>query len=198
MQVKKWILSAAVIALLAACNNKGSGDEYKDTSGTTNTSTTEYQQTTRTVEAPPATRTSFETKYPKATSVTWTYYEPAVTPIDWEWSGWTVMDTSDYTASFTMDGSDYWVWYDESGDWVGTVSTVTDHSSLPAAVNNTIKAQFAGYTIVSVDKENDKNRTAYEIELDKAGDKMKVLIDENGNVLKKKGGTGDDKMKEKM
>ena len=64
-------------------------------------------------------------------------------------------------------------------------------------MNKTIQAQYPGYTIVSVDKENDKNRTAYEVELSKGDDKAKVLIAENGNVLKKKAVTAGEKTKDK-
>ena len=176
------MLSAASLALLASCNNDADGDKTKDS---TNVTTTTDYSTTRTVEVPQATRTSFQTTYPKATNVTWRYYEP-VNSIDWDWSGWPAMDTNDYVANFNMDGSDYWVWYDDGGNWIGTVSTVTDHASLPAAVNSAINSSYAGYKIVSVDRENDKNRTAYEVDLEKDGATTRVLIAEDGTILKRK------------
>jgi len=152
------------------------------------------------VEVSGATRTAFEAKYPQAKEVEWEYYYPEeivpVVPIEWEWVPWK-LDTTDYVANFSQDNNDYWVWYDESGDWIGTVAEVSDHSSLPAAVNNTVKSQFAGYTIMSVDMENDKNRTAYEVKMEKGEDKMKALIAENGQVLKKKGKVDGEKIKEK-
>ena len=87
--------------------------------------------------------------------------------------------------------------YDDKNNWVGTVSRVSDYKNLPEAVNNRIASDFAGYTITSVDKENDKDRTAYEIDLTKGDDKMTVLIAENGKVLKKKGTVNGEKTKEK-
>jgi hypothetical protein len=190
MKLKNWIFSAMALAVLASCNNEASTDaDNRDTTAVTDKTTT-----TTTVQVPAATRTSFETRYPTATNVTWRSYDPTVVPIDWEWTGWTSMDPTDYVVVFNDNGSEYWAWYDENGEWVGTVTTISDHSSLPAAVNNTIKSKYSGYTILSVDKENDKNRTAYEIDLDKNGEKMTVLIDENGSVLKSKGADG--KMKE--
>jgi len=68
---------------------------------------------------------------------------------------------------------------------------------LPDAVNKTLESQFPGYTITNVNKENDKNRTAYEIKMEKGEDKMKALIDQNGNVMKKKGKENGEKIKEK-
>jgi hypothetical protein len=193
MKLKSWMLTAAVAAL-AACGNAGSDkNNATDSASTTETST----MTTKTsIEVPATTRTSFETKYPKATDVSWSHYQATTIPIEWEWTGWPPMDTSDYVASFNVDGSDYWVWYDDGGDWVGTVTEITN-SGLPAAVNNVIRSQYAGYTVVSAEKENDKNRTVYEIKMENGKDKMKLLVDENGNILKKKGIVNDQKIKEK-
>jgi hypothetical protein len=142
-------------------------------------------------------KTSFSTKYPDVSGVNWYYYEPSYVPIEWDWSGWPALDTSDYVANFNNNGSDYWVWYDDGGNWVGTVNSINDYSSLPSAVNNTIKGQYSGYNIVSVDKENDKNRTAYEIQMENGNDKVKLLVDENGKIMKKKANINGEKTKEK-
>jgi hypothetical protein len=197
MQVKNWVLATATIAVLASCGDAATSDDNKtDSSGTTNTTVT-TETKTKTVEVPVATRTSFEAKYPQASDIEWQYHSPeVVVPIEWEWVEWKI-DTTDYVANFKEDNTDYWVWYDDSGDWIGTVAEVTDYAGLPAAVNKTVKSQFAGYTIVSVDKENDKNRTAYEIKMENGPDKMKALIGENGQVYKKKGKVDGEKVKEK-
>jgi hypothetical protein len=197
MQVKSILLLSAAAIVLASCGEAG---ESSDNPDSTNASTTtrDETRTTRTVSVPEATRTSFEAKYPQASNVTWNYHEPAEVPtIDWDWTSWPVVDSNDMVARFSMNNEDYWVWYDESGNWIGTVSNVRDNASLPAAVNATVKSEFPGYTIVSIDKENDKNRTAYEIQLEKGEDKMKALIAENGQVIKKKGKVDGEKVKEK-
>ncbi|TMI68993.1 MAG: hypothetical protein E6H09_21075 [Bacteroidetes bacterium] len=197
MQVKTRILALAVVtsAVWASCNQAGSS---KDNPDSTSVSQTETKRTKRTVEVPEATRTSFEAKYPQASNVTWDYYEPVVeTPISWEWTGWPAVDSNDMVAKFSVNDADYWVWYNDAGNWIGTVTEVTDYSSLPAAVNNTIRTQFPGFTIKSVDKENDKNRTAYEIQMENGEDKMKALIAEDGTVIKKKGKIDGEKIKEK-
>ncbi|MBC7946575.1 MAG: PepSY-like domain-containing protein [Chitinophagaceae bacterium] len=200
MQVKNWMLATAVVAVLASCGEAGSKNDDSDTTlaGTTNSTSTETQTTKRTVVVPEATRTSFAAKYPQAADVSWSYhYDTDNMPIDWELAGWPTLDTSYYVATFDQGSDDYWVWYDDNGDWFATVTEVSDHASLPAAVNKTVKSQFAGYTIVSIDKENDKNRTAYEIQMENGEDKMKALIAENGQVLKKKGKVDGEKVKEK-
>ena len=57
--------------------------------------------------------------------------------------------------------------------------------------------QFPGFTIVSAKKENDKNRTAYEIKLENGDNKVKILADESGKILKKKADINGEKTKEK-
>ena len=70
-------------------------------------------------------------------------------------------------------------------NWIGSTSTM-DSTMLPDAVKATIKKNYAGYTIRSIDEENDKNRTAYELKLEKGTARSTVLIDKNGKILKKK------------
>ena len=197
MRVKNRILALAVVAsaLWASCNQAGSS---KDNPDSTSVSSQTETRRTKTVEVPEATRTSFEAKYPQANNVSWDYPEPViVAPVEWEWTDWPTIDSNDYIARFRLNDNDYWVWYDDSGDWIGTVEEVNDNAALPAAVNKVVKAQFPGYTIKSIDKENDKNRTAYEIQMENGEDKMKALITENGEILKKKGKENGVKIKEK-
>lgn len=193
MQLRNWILGSAVSAVLASC-----GEASSNTNNPDSTTTTETRTSSRKVVVPPPVQTSFEQKYPEAKDVNWDFPQPVVeAPIDWEWTEWPAIDTNDYVAHFNSNNSDYWVWYDDGGNWIGTVEEVSDNSGLPPAVNNVIKTQFPGYTIKSIDKENDKNRTAYEIQMENGEDKMKALITENGQVLKKKGKENGVKIKEK-
>ncbi|HET9431047.1 MAG TPA: PepSY-like domain-containing protein [Chitinophagaceae bacterium] len=198
MRFNKWLIIAICAAFTSSCGENSTKETTveTDTAGAAITSESSNQgyETSKSVEVPPATRTSFETKYPNATNVTWRKYEP-VSRIEWDWADWPVLDTGDYMVNYTWDGSEYWTWYDEDNNWIGTVSTVTDYAGLPAAVNKTIQSEFAGYTVSAVDKENDKNRTAYEIDLTKGDEQMRVLIDENGKVWKKKNLTTGEKTK---
>jgi Protein of unknown function (DUF2874). len=192
------VITAAALALLSSCgNNEGDKTATADSTTTTTTAVTD-NTTVSSVEVPATTRTSFETKYPQASNVRWEYHRPGVYDIEWDWSGWPTVDTADYVANFNWEGSDYWAWYDQDGNWVGSVSRVHNNSALPTAVNNTLNSQYKDYTVVTIDKENDKNRTAYEIDLEKGTDKVRILVDENGKILKKKTISGDTNTKEKM
>jgi hypothetical protein len=197
MNFKHWVAIAGCAAITASCGDSSTKDK-DETKDTTTVITTVPVDQPPTIEVPEPTRTAFQTKYPTATNVSWGRYEP-VEYIDWNWAGWPAMDTGDYYVRYTVDGSDYWAWYDDAGTWVGTVSTVTNHSGLPTTVNNAINSNFPGYTISSVHMENDKNRTAYEIKLEKGADKAKLLVAEDGTVLKKVSNPeSGDKTKEKM
>ncbi|HUR66601.1 MAG TPA: PepSY-like domain-containing protein [Chitinophagaceae bacterium] len=200
MNFKHWIAIAGCAAIAASCGDSSTKDkdETKDTTTVTTTAPVNPSPSAPMVEVPEPTRTAFTTKYPKASNATWGRYEP-VEYIDWGWAGWPSMDTSDYYVRYNMDGNDYWTWYDDAGAWVGTVSTVTNYSGLPTPVNNAVNSNFAGYTITSVQMENDKNRTAYEIKLEKGADKAKLLVAEDGKVIKKVNNPANgEKTKEKM
>jgi hypothetical protein len=192
MKQAKWLLMAGALTLFVACGENSTKTESESDTTTVTPSTS----TTTVVEVPATTKTTFETKYPAATNVEWSRYREPV-PVEWDLAGWPTLDTTDYVVMFDYDGYDYYSWYDENGNWIGATYTITDHSQLPAAVNNAIKTKFAGYTIVEVDKEMDKSRSAYEVELHKGDDKIKVLFAENGSVIKQKSRINDIKTKEK-
>ena len=197
-----FVLIAAVI--LGSCGQNSTKKSETDTDTLTTTTTpgtsTDVVPNTSTVTSitvPEKIAVSFREKYPDVRDVTWSRYEP-YSSFDWEWAGWPVMDTADYVARFNYNNADYYAWYDNDYNWVGSVTPIVDFKTLPAPVNKVIGADYAGYTIESVDKEFDKNRTAYEIDLVKGTDKMKILVDENGKILKKKTVTDGVKTKEKV
>ncbi|MCP9752467.1 PepSY-like domain-containing protein [Ferruginibacter sp. HRS2-29] len=121
----------------------------------------------------------FAKKYPKASKTTWMKYEP-VESDDMK------MDDQYYYAVFNSEGADYTAWYNNRGEWVKTSTRVTGNANLPDAVNKTINAQYPGYTIVEIDKENDKDMDMYEIELKNGDKKAKLKILPNGEVFKRK------------
>ena len=195
------LLSAGVFAFTACDNTATSDANDKDTtaSTTTTTTTTEPTSTTTDVSAnvPQPARTNFESRYPQASNIKWERYEP-MTWDEGEWNAdWMgTMDTSDYQVNFNWEGMDYTAWYD-NGEWIGSSAHLTDNSKLPKAVNDAIHAKYSGYTIKEVDKENDKNKTVYEVKMEKGTDKMKVHFDENGKVVKAKGRVDGEKVKAK-
>lgn len=92
-----------------------------------------------------------------------------------------------YYVRFNDNGIDYADWFNAQGDWVKSSTKFTGGSSkLPEAVNKTIAAQYPGYEIVEIDKENDKDMDMYEIELKKGEAKAKLKILPDGTVFKRK------------
>lgn len=139
---------------------------------------------------PKTLNTKFTRQYPKANHIVWTAYD-ASTPaiLDWEFAGWPVMDNRDYMVRFTLDTFNYHAWYDEGGDWIGSAYQIKAARPLPDAVNNTLKAQFSAYAFDGAVRKFWKDKEAYEIKI-KNGDanKLKILMDANGNILKQKAG----------
>ena len=163
------LFAVAAISLFTACETP-----YRATDGTI-------------VVAPDGIQTAFIEQYPGATNVTWTYYDPVVVvPVDWELAGWEVMDTDDYLVTFDMDNEDYYAWYDSDGNWIGTAYVVRDHTTMPTAITNLVNNQYPGYSITAVNREFEKDRMAYEVELKNSDTKVKLLVDANGNILKQK------------
>jgi uncharacterized membrane protein YkoI len=60
-----------------------------------------------------------------------------------------------------------------------------DMSSLPAAVQKTIKEKAAGGEIVKVEKENDKGKWNYEVVVKKNGKEWGFEVDKSGKYLGK-------------
>ena len=170
MKLKALIVAAATV-LFFSC-----GSPYRATD-------------TSVVVVPDGIQTSFATQYPGAVNVVWTNYDPAIDPmIDWELAGWSTMTNDDYVVRFNLDNEDYYAWYDNNGDWVGTAYVVKDYASLPSAVNNTLNTQFSDYHITKVEREFQKDRMAYEVVMVRPSDgtKIKLLVDANGNIIKQK------------
>ena len=189
IQVKQFlpIMAFAVVTFLGCKEYKTTDTE---TSVATDTVTTPVADVARTAnnsntvaidqsEVPDTVRTSFTRKYMNASKVNWMQYEPTDYD-DLE------MDQKYYYVTYYSDGADYTSWYDNRGEWVKTSTEVKGNANLPDAVNKTINAQYAGYTIVEIDKENDKNRELYEIELENGDKKAKLKILPNGQIVKRK------------
>lgn len=150
--------------------------------GTTYTSTTSNAA----MGLPANIRTNFIAMYPDATNVTYTQYDAATVPIDWELNGWTALDANDYVVSFDMGGRQYHTWYDSDGVWVGT-TTAVNSTMLPSAISTLLKTNYDSYSIESIQKETWKEQTAYELKLKGTDDTtVKLLVDTNGNIIKQK------------
>ena len=143
--------------------------------------------TTTDAGAPTVIITSFRTKYPNATNITWSPYDKVTPPIDWEMTGWTALKPGAYVAEFEMDGQKYYAWYDVNGQWVGSSSMLANHGDLPKGVRDLLVSKYKGYNIDKVEREYDDKRMVYEIRLKKSDDdKVKLHVSEEGRVLKEK------------
>jgi len=183
---KNWMVIVASGFLLAACGDNKTDTSYneKTTDVVAPPPTNTIPTTTPDYNPPDNTRVAFQTKYPNATDVNWSAYKP-YERINWEWTGWPSMDTSYYAVNYKMDNRSFWSWWDKNNNWIGSSSVVEDSTMLPDPVKKTIKNNYSGYKITSIDEENDKNRTAYEIKLEKGDAHAKILVDKNGKILKK-------------
>ncbi len=192
---KKLIgFTAIVMSVLMSCNNTDTQTADNDTV-VVKEKTSEVVTVYKTVEVAPVVQTKFIERYPNASDVQWVRYQDVpVMDNDWNLSDWATADTMDYAAKYTIDKTSYWSWYTPQGDWISTVADIQT-SELPDAVNNTLKSQFSDYVITFVNKENYKSETAYKIKMEKGDDKMKVVIDENGKIMKQKGTEDGQKIK---
>lgn len=189
--MKKLLKSTmAVLAItgFVSCNNadKSNGDAAAAKDTTVPVATVAKTAATEgtavnitTTEVPDSVKTSFGTKYPKALTPQWVKY----TPVE---SDYLPMDNQYYYVVFVNNGEDITSWYNNRGEWVKTSTKVKGDPRLPDPVNKTINAQYPGYTIEEVDKENDKDMDMYEIKLRKGDEKAKLKVLPNGEIFKRK------------
>lgn len=170
MKLKIFVM-AATTALLFACSSS-----YKTTSTSANAA----------YSVPTTVSTTFSTQYPTASAVTWGAYDVTTVPIDWELTGWPALTSNDYMVTYNVGSDKFYSWYDKNGNWVGTTYALANPSILPGGIMNSINTQFNGYTIDKVQKEQWKDQTAYEVKMYQGDNKVKVLFDQNGNIIKQK------------
>lgn len=163
----KTFIAVAAIALFAAC------------------STTYRATDTGAVISTDAQR-AFDLQYPSSTNIIWKTYDPNVVVNDWELADWEVMNADAYAVQFDMDNQTYYAWYDKNGNWTGTVAVMNDFTTLPVYITNAVSTKYPAYVISGVNKEFQKDKSMYEIEIKDSKGKMVVLMDENGNILKSK------------
>jgi hypothetical protein len=192
MKLKNWLFISGAIIMFSSCGENSTTEATKDSTASA-TVADNTAVAPASVDVPATTRANFETKYPGASNVTWSYYDEPYNNIDWEWTAWPVLDKNDYLVRYNWNGADYYSWYDQDGNWVGSVTSISDYNGLPAPVNASIKKEFPGYTITGVDKENDKDKEVYEVKLENGSEKARALIGADGKVWKKKGAESKEK-----
>jgi len=98
--------------------------------------------------------------------------------------------TYQYHYYFDYDENDnhYHYVYDHTGNEV-VVEKEMDFpriAGLPDAISKSVAVNFPGYTVVEMDKENDKDIDMYELELHKGEEKKKVKFLMDGTLFKVK------------
>ena len=172
-----------LMAMLAGSNLFKSADENRASKELTVASVITCA-TVDTVIVPVTIRTSFDTKYPKATKVMWYQYTPDKTqpadPMAWYYG----LDEKDYYVTFNWQDADYIAWYD-NGNWIRSSQNI-DNIDLPADVMRAINTQYPGFRIADVDMERDSKQELYEVKLVKGDTKWNVHYLANGSVARKK------------
>ncbi len=165
----KALIAVAAITFLAACSST-----YRATDNTGVLVSIDAQR-------------AFELQYPNSTNVVWSTHDPNIVILnDWELSGWDVADPDDYVVRFDYDNEKYYAWYDRNGNWIGSAYVVNDHATLPVYVRNSVSTYYPSYNITSVNKEFHKDRVYYEVTLKNPDNKMVLLMDANGSIVKSK------------
>ena len=97
------------------------------------------------------------------------------TDVEWE------RDTENYKVDFDVDHIDHEVWYNVSGTVVKKEQDIAE-ASLPKAVRDAISAKYSGYRVDDVEKVCQNNTTSYQVELEKTGEDLHLIFDENGKM----------------
>jgi len=138
-------------------------------------------------EMPAVVEPVFSKQYPTAANAVWTKYDSlANVPIDMRLTGWKKLDAEDHMVKFDFQDETYYAWYDSNGKWIGSAYTMKDISKLPVkvktAVQNAIKARYAGYEISQVNRELQTGKSAYEVELAKGDNEVRLLVTPDGKI----------------
>ncbi|GAA4341206.1 PepSY-like domain-containing protein [Flaviaesturariibacter amylovorans] len=173
--MKLQLLSlAAGLMLMASC-------------GTTRTTTVSSSSANAAYGTAPGTVTTiFYDQYPGASNITWQAFDPTTAAVDWELVGWPTLTASDYAVTFDHEGNRSTAWYDANGNWIGTTYEIANMGNVPGRIGNTLRTQYSNYTVESVQRDTWKGNSAYEVKLRNGDRKVKLLIDENGNIMKSK------------
>lgn len=118
-------------------------------------------------KVPAAVSAAFKTKFSTAEKVKWE------------------MENTEYEANFKLNGKEVSANFDETGKWLET-ETEIKVSDLPAAIQSTLKKDFAGFKVKEASKiESVKNGNGYEAEIEKGEETFDVLFSADGKVLSK-------------
>ncbi len=98
--------------------------------------------------------------------------------------GWGSETVNEWEAEFTLDGKKMSACFDSSAVWTVTETEISE-KELPAAVLNTLKAEFAGYSKGLIEIYEDHDIKGFELGLKKGEKSIEVILDNSGKVIKK-------------
>lgn len=97
---------------------------------------------------------------------------------------WEMENDSDWEAEFKMKGIKYSATFSSDGAWKETEYSIKK-SEIPADILSALNKKFPGYKIDDAEIEETALGKFYEFELKKGKEEIEVLIDAQGNVVKK-------------
>jgi hypothetical protein len=97
---------------------------------------------------------------------------------------WGSESANEWEAEFTLDGKKMSACFDSSAVWTVTETEISE-KELPAAVLNTLKAEFAGYSKSLIEIYEDPEIKGFELGLKKGETSVEVIFDNAGKVIKK-------------
>ncbi|MCJ7449666.1 MAG: PepSY-like domain-containing protein [Bacteroidales bacterium] len=118
-------------------------------------------------DVPSNVATAFSQKFPHASKIKWGKEN------DKEWE-----------AEFNMGGKKMSTCFDTSAVWIDTETEIAE-KELPAAVLNTLKAEFAGYKKGLIEIYESPEIKGFELGLKNGETSIEVIFDNAGKVIKK-------------
>jgi hypothetical protein len=97
---------------------------------------------------------------------------------------WESEESNEWEAEFTIDGKKMSASFDSSAVCIDTETEISE-KELPAAVLNTLKAEFAGYQKGLIEIYESPEIKGFEIALKKGEASIEVILDNAGKVIKK-------------
>ena len=123
---------------------------------------------------PSVVRKSFSQKFPNIKRVIWDNSNGKV----WE-------------TEFRINGNEYSATFDLKGKWIETEHEIS-RNEIPSQVKSALSKEFEGYKIIESKISESPKAKVYEIGLKKDNEKVKVILDTEGKILKRTIGKGMD------
>lgn len=105
---------------------------------------------------------------------------PRAKDIEWE------RDGDNYKVEFEIGDSkqDHISWYNSEGNLIKHKMEIS-YNQLPVKVAAKLESDFADFKTDDIYKIDEGGKTKYKVELKNGKEELKVVFDENGNLLKK-------------